>query len=296
MVHEAPGGYARPPDPGPGAGGARAYLNVVYAAVQGYRPLRLDLRTPPGDGPWPVVVEIHGGAWWENNRLLTPQAPERADFRDRLLRRGYALAEIEYRLSREAVFPAQLHDVKAAIRWLRAFATWLRLDPGRFAAWGDSAGGHLAALAGLTGQGTDRDLEGGIGVPDVSSAVHAVVDWYGVAALVDDRGEPAIPAAGAEDPGAWLLGGPVRRHRAAAVRAGPVSHVHGAAPPFLCVHGTADDIVPFAQSELLTAALLGAGVRCDLHPVPGGGHGFGPVETPALIDLCLDFLDQVLRP
>lgn len=284
------GPYQHPAPTPPPPEGVRVYLDQVYATVRGYRPLRLDLQVPAGPGPWPLVAEIHGGAWWEGSRRRPPEVTEAVDFTGRVLSRGYAVANIDYRLSREATFPAQLHDVKAALRWLRAFAGPLGLDPDRFAAWGDSAGGHLAALAGLTGG--DAELEGTIGVTGVPSAVQAVVTWYGVATLTKHPPNPAALSE-SDDPGAWLLGTPAGRPRAEAERASPVSYAHPGAPPFLCVHGTVDDVVPYAQSELLTAELRRHGVRCDLRPVVGGGHGFEPPQALAMIDASLDFLDEV---
>lgn len=284
------GPYQRPVPSPPPPPGVRTYLDQVFATVRGYRPLRLDLRVPAGPGPWPLVVEIHGGAWWEGSRRRPPEVAEAVGFERRVLDRGYAVANVDYRLSREAPFPAQLHDVKAALRWLRAFAGVLDLDPQRFAAWGDSAGGHLAALAALTSADAG-DLTGEIGVTGVSSAVQAVVSWYGVATLTGHLpDEPALPPA--ETPPAWLLG-EAAGDRAAAERASPVSHAHPAAPPFLCVHGTADDVVPYVHSELLAAALREHGVRCDLRPVPSAGHGFEPSQARDLIDASLDFLDEV---
>jgi acetyl esterase/lipase len=258
-------------------GGVRWYANAVVAAIRGYRPLHLDLRVPPGPGPFPVVVYVHGGAWWQGSRLRLPETIAAVGFHDRLLRRGYAVADVDYRLSQEAIFPAQLHDVKAAIRWLRRYSPELRLDPARFAAWGESAGGHLAALAGLSGSADD--------------AVQAVVDWYGVAGLIDELDAPPTEP----DPAAWLLGGPLAERRAAAMEASPLSHVHAGAPPFLCMHGTADKTVPFRHSELLAAALRSHGVRCDLHPVAGADHIFlGAPDVGALVDTSVDFVDDVL--
>jgi acetyl esterase/lipase len=191
----------------------RWYPNVVVAEIQGYRPLHLDLRVPAGAGPFPVVVWIHGGAWWSGSRLRLPEPIAAVGFHDRLLRRGYAVADADYRLSREATFPAQLYDVKAAIRWLRAYTDELHLDPARFAAWGESAGGHLAALAGLTG-GTD-------------DGVQAVVDWYGAAGMLGGLRAPLPDDA----PAVWLLGGQPSEHPALAAEASPLRRVHPAAPP-----------------------------------------------------------------
>lgn len=268
--------YEPPPEPRRSEGGGHWYANAVVAEIQGYRPLHLDLRVPPGPGRFPVVVWIHGGAWWAGSRLRLPETIAPIGFHDRLLRRGYAVADVDYRLSREATFPAQLYDVKAAIQWLRAYADELRLDPARFAAWGESAGGHLAALAGLTG-GTD-------------DGVQAVVDWYGVAGLIDD---PPLPL-GDEDPAVWLLGGEPSERPVLAVEASPLHRIHPAAPPFLCMHGTADQTVPYRHSEVLTKALRAQGVRCDLHPVVGADHIFrGAPDVGKLVETSIDFLDDV---
>lgn len=270
-------GYEPPPAAHATDGGVRWYPNAVVAEIQGYRPLHLDLRVPPGPGHFPVVVWIHGGAWWAGSRLRLPETVAAIGFHDRLLGRGYAVADVDYRLSGEATFPAQLHDVQAAIRWLRRYAAELRLDLARFAAWGESAGGHLAALAGLSGSADD--------------AVQAVVDWYGVAGLMDKLDSaPTQP-----DPAEWLIGGPLADRRAAATAASPLSHVHAGAPPFLCMHGTADKTVSFRHSEQLAAALRSHGVRCDLYPVAGADHIFlGASDVGALVDSSLDFLDDVL--
>lgn len=264
-----------PPSPVRSAGGVRWYPNAVVAEIQGYRPLHLDLRVPPGTGPFPVIVWIHGGAWWQGSRLRLPETLAPLGFHDRLLHRGYAVADVDYRLSREAVYPAQLDDVKAAIGWLHAYAGELGLDRARFAAWGESAGGHLAALAALTG---------------AAGSVAAVVDWYGVAAV--DGVRAPLPDG---DPVVWLLGGQPSELPALAAEASPLRHVHPAAPPFLCMHGTADQVVPYQHSEVLAEALRGQGVRCDLHPVPGADHVFfGAPDVGKLVETSIDFLDDVL--
>jgi acetyl esterase/lipase len=286
--------YEPPPAPRVADDGVLTYANAVVAAIRGYRPLHLDLRVPPGPGPAPLVVWIHGGGWCEGSRLRLPETMAEVGFHDRLLRRGYAVADVDYRLSREATFPAQLHDVTAAIRWLRGYAADLRLDPGRFAAWGESAGGHLAALAGLTAGTTNRALAGEGGLPGVSSAVQAVVDWYGVAGLIEEGSGQAMVHS--HEPAEWLLGGsPFHERRAEAMEASPVNQVHPGAPPFLLMHGTADKVVPYRHSELLAAALRERGVRGDLYPVPDADHIFrGAPDVGALVEASLDFLDEVL--
>jgi len=248
--------------------------SFVVEQVRGYRPLRLDLRRPPGPGPVPLVVWIHGGGWREGSRTHLPDPIAAARFHERILARGYAVADIEYRLSREAVYPAQLDDVKAALRWLRGNAAHLGLAPDRFAAWGESAGGHLAALAGLTAK------------PGGSDAVQAVVDWYGPADFLgDDERWAATAANNGDGPGdaadEWLFGGPRAERRVEAAEASPVHHVHPDAPPFLCVHGTVDRVVPSSQSELLAAALRAVGgVRSIWYRVPATFSTVCPTWRP----------------
>jgi acetyl esterase/lipase len=248
--------------------------NLVYAEIVGYRPLRLDLYVPAGEGPWPLVVWVHGGAWRIGDRKSLPDTYGSLGFFDRIQRRGYAVASVDYRLCAEATFPAQLDDVQAAIGWLRSNAARFHLDMGRLAVWGESAGGTLAALAALAADGPQ---------------VHAVVDWFGVSDL------SAMDSGDVDDPGTQPLGGV--RSPEQAVQASPVEHAHPDAPPFLCMHGTDDQGVPYSQSEHLAAALHAYGVRCDLYPVPGADHVFqGAPDVAALIEASLDFLDDVLKP
>jgi acetyl esterase/lipase len=252
------------------------YANCTFAIVEGLRPLQLDLHVPPGDGPFPVVLWVHGGGWWHGSRAWLPTGHEPYDFHGRLVARGYAVADVDYRLSGEATYPAQLVDVQAAIRWLRHFATDLDLDRDRFAALGESAGGHLAAMAGLLGEG--------------DTALQAVVNWYGAVDLV--MRHPDDPAT----PEGVLLGGAVSERPDFVRWASPLHRVHPGAPPFLNVHGTADSVVPYEQSERFTDALRGQGVRCDLIPVAEAEHCFaGHDDIGGLIEAGADFLDDVLK-
>jgi acetyl esterase/lipase len=260
-----------PPAPRPTV----AYANCTVAAPHGYRPLHLDLHLPAGDGPYPVLLWIHGGGWLEGDRIALPGSIAPFGFHERLIARGYAVADVDYRLSLEAPYPAQLADVQAAIRWLRHWADQLGLDPTRFATLGESAGGHLAAMAGLVGEG--------------DTAIQAVVNWYGAVDL--DFRDPADPFTTA----ALLVGGPINERRDFARWASPLHRVHPDAPPFLNMHGTADTIVPYEQSERLTMALREQGVRCDLYPVDNAEHCFeGHADIGGLIEASIDFLDEVL--
>ena len=290
-AHEAPLPPARS-----GAGGTRSLIGVPYAAIPGIRPLELDLHLPAQtDTPPPVVVFLHGGGWRAGSRSSAGPAyagQTRTPF-ERLARAGLAVASVDYRLTGEAIWPAQLNDAKAAVRWLRARAGELGVDPDRIAAWGESAGGHLAALLGLTG---DDVLEGDVGVTGPSSAVAAVVAWYApsdLAALPTDLGaDPADPATRE----ALLLGGPAQSVPDTAAQASPSSHVRPGAPPFLLLHGTADALIPAVQSERLYAALLEAGVDVELDLYDGADHmwrGATEAGTQAL-DRTIDVLRRRL--
>ena len=157
--------------------GGKFFRDVPYAAVWGFRPLMLDLAVPAGPGPHPVIVFIHGGAWAAGHPTVTNPVYRKMDFFNRFHAAGFAVARVAYRFSNEAQFPAQLHDCKAAIRYLRKHAETLGLDAKRLGVMGDSAGGHLATLVGLTGK--NKKLEGKVGVTKGSSAVSCVVNWFG---------------------------------------------------------------------------------------------------------------------
>jgi acetyl esterase/lipase len=256
----------------PGAGGVRVHHGVPYAAIPRIRPLELDLYLPPETGDAvPAVVFLHGGGWRLGSRhtvgpAYRGMAPSPFE---RVAQAGVAVASVDYRLSGEATWPAQLHDAKAAVRWLRARAGDLGVDPGRIAAWGESAGGHLAELLGLV---TDPALEGDVGVTGVPSQVAAVVAWYApsdVAAVATDTGADPADATTRE---AQLLGAPPSTVPDLAAQAGPVTHVSPGAPPFLLLHGASDRFVPCVQSERLYGALLEAGVEVELDVYEGADH------------------------
>ncbi len=222
----------------PGPGGTRVVLGVPYAAIPGVRPLELDLYLPPEtDGSVPVVVFLHGGGWRLGSRHVAGPMYRGASPTpfEKVAQAGIAVASVDYRLSGEATWPAQLHDAKAAVRWLRARAADLGVDPDRIAAWGESAGGHLAELLGLTED--DAVLEGDVGIVGTSSRVSAVVSWYAPSDLTgfatDTGADPTDPATRE----AQLLGAPVPEVPELAAQASPVTHVSPDAPPFLLLHG-----------------------------------------------------------
>jgi len=292
-----PARFLPPTEPTRRDDGALHYAGITYAATAGYRPLQLDLWVPESSAPPPLVLWIHGGGWMMGDRRYLPETLRPNQLFDALFDAGLAVATIDYRLALEAPFPAQLHDAKAAIRYLRAHADQLGIDTGRIGVWGESAGGHVAALVGLTGHRSD--LEGGIGVVGPSSAVDVVVDWYGPADFTTmprmappphilAKLEPAMHT----PPEDSLVAG---LDDTARTDASPITHVTPEAPPFLLVHGTADWLVPYAQSEQLHAALTGAGVDCELVPVGNAQHIFdGCDDIDAVVQLSVDYLVKAL--
>lgn len=249
---------------------ARIFQDLEYARV-GERSLKLDLYIPPhkqGER-LPLVVWVHGGAWISGDKA-NPRAPR--ELGDR-----YIVASINYRLSKEATFPAQIYDCKAAIRWLRANADQYDIDPDRIGAWGGSAGGHLVALLGTSGE--VEELEGDVGdYLDRSSAVQAVCDFYGptdLASLYDDTAKMDST----KNPLCLLFGGIPTEHPDLLREANPITHVSPDDPPFLIMHGDKDLVVPLQQSELLYAALQEARVESTLRVIEGCEHGGFPPEA-----------------
>jgi acetyl esterase/lipase len=282
------------------------HREVSYAIAVGFRRLAMDIWLPRAarETPVPVVVWIHGGAFQLGDRRELPPtyAPESVF---RLLNEaGIACATVDYRHALEAPFPAQLHDLKAAVRYLREHAGLLGIDAGRIGAWGESAGGHLAALLGLTGG--REDLEGGLGVQGQSSSVSAVADFYGVSSLTlippmaatGDFLSPALLAAVPDgmplEPGPMLVGG--SNEPALLDAASPLSYVTAEAPPFLLVHGDSDGLVPLSQSELLADALAEADVRHELITIEGGDHAFFFAEdqVSTILDTAVSFFKKEL--
>ncbi|WP_433041836.1 alpha/beta fold hydrolase [Dactylosporangium sp. CS-033363] len=256
------------------------WRDLVVAEPPGFRPLTLDLFRPASTGPVPVVAWIHGGAWLFGSSKRDSPELVGARLEERILGAGFALARIGYRLSGEARFPAQLDDVRAAIRWLRAASGELGLDPERIAVWGESAGGQLAALAALTGAGDD--------------AVRSAVIWYGPSNFLTmaAQSHPEDPDHDAADsPESLLIGGPVQQFAREAAAASPVTYASPAAPPMLLVHGGDDRIVPAEQSRELHGLLPNS----RLHIVPGAGHCFIGADLEPLVTEALEFLAVSFR-
>ncbi len=280
-----------PPPPRVPAG-VVAHRDLAYV-VGGHERQKLDLYVPEkSGGALPVIVWVHGGGWQGGSKnQCRPLA-------DGFVARGYAVASVGYRLSGEAIFPAQLEDCKAAVRWLRAHARDYGLDPARFAAWGSSAGGHLVALLGTAGDVPEFEVGAH---RDQSSRVQAVVDWFGPTDFnAMDRHAPAgagLKHDSPNSPESKLIGAPIAdpANRAKVKRADPVTYVSAGAPPFLIMHGDADATVPHHQSVLLHDALAAAGVPVRFVTLEGAGHGTGGFGTPAAAELVASFLDHRLK-
>jgi acetyl esterase/lipase len=266
--------------------GVKAHRDLAYVA-NGHERHKLDLFVPEKtDGPLPLIIWVHGGGWQNGSKEGCPP------LRNGYTGRGYAVASINYRLSGHAVFPAQIEDCKAAIRWLRAHAKQYNLDPQRFGVWGSSAGGHLVALLGTSGDVKGFDVGAHL---DVSSRVQAVCDYFGPTDFTVFVTTPGYEShASATSPEAKLLGGAVMENKDKAARANPITYVSRDDPPFLIVHGDQDRTVPINQSQLLFTALKEAGVSAHFHTIKGAGHGQG-FGGPEIEPMVSAFFDRVLK-
>jgi acetyl esterase/lipase len=287
-VETEPLRYREPEPPVADADGGRTWTGLTYATRDGYRPMVLDVRMPPAaaDAPVPAVLWVHGGGWLNGDRRYLPPTLEVDVLARSLLARGIGYVAVDYRHSLEAPFPACLHDVKAAVRYVRRFADVFGIDADRLGALGESAGGHLVALLATTAGHPDLDGDEGLGRGDTGLA--AVVDWYGVhdfTTLTEPTtGEPDVVIES-------LFGGPLTERAELARLAGAVSHVHAGAAPMLLVHGTADATVPFEQSERLLRAGQDAGMDIELRPVPGADHCFERYDDiPGAVAGSIDWL------
>jgi acetyl esterase/lipase len=262
----------------------RILRNLEYVPG-GHERQKLDLYLPPqgeGAAALPLIVWVHGGAWLGGNKDSCPAA--------RFLKDGFAAASVNYRLSQHAIFPAQIEDCKAAVRFLRANAGKYNIDPNRIGVWGSSAGGHLVAMLGTTGDANDFDKGPNL---QVSSKVQAVCDFFGPTDFTKMNDFQSDMDHDAPDaPEAKLIGGPVQENKEACKRANPITYISKDDPPFLICHGDKDNLVPHNQSVLLNEALKKAGVEVTFHTVEGGGHGFQDPEADRMV---FEFFNRHLK-
>lgn len=242
--------------------GVRAQPDITYARY-GTREMKLDLFSPESKGTHPAVIVVHGGAWITgNHRMENPFAAE-------LARRGYVAATVEYRLSNEAKYPAQIHDLKAAVRFLRANAARYGIDARRIAAIGASSGGHLVALLGAT-NGL-KQFEGDGGNAQTSSDVQAVVDIDGTATFVDP-GNIEKEKKGPLDTNTRLIGATYEEKPEVWREASPITHVHKGSAPTLFIDSSS--YRPFQQREEMQAKLLALGINSEMVVIPDTPHPF----------------------
>ncbi len=275
----------------------RKWLDVAYATISPAQ--KLDIYLPDGgDGPFPVIVSIHGGAFKVGDKAdgqVTPMLEG--------LKRGYAVVSINYRLSGEAIFPVQIFDVKAAIRWIRANAKEYKFNPEKMAAWGGSAGGNLSALLGTSGNVKElEDLT--MGNPSQSSRIQAVVDWFGPTDFL--KMDEQLKASGVKNPQmhslpnspeSELIGKNLGDAPELVQKANPETYITPDDPPFFIQHGRIDHLVPFQQSENLATKLTSAigKDKVNFEILENNDHGGPGFTTKKNINKVFTFLDQYLK-
>ena len=274
------------------------YLDIPYATKSDAQ--KLDIYFPDkGDGPYPVLISIHGGGFEigdKKNAMVEPMLKG--------LERGYAVVSINYRLSGEAKWPAQIYDCKAAVRWLKANADKYMLNPDKIAAWGGSAGGHLSSMLGTSG-GVDKLEDLSLGNPEYSSRIQTVVDWFGPTEFLkmDDQ----LKESGVENPmkhsvpgspESNLLGKNIILVPQLAKQADPTTYITFDDPPFFIQHGTEDKFVPY-QGSVNFGRELGKKLgykNVYLELFPATGHGTGTAfYTDENINKIFAFLDKHLK-
>jgi len=264
--------------------------DIVYG-TGGSKDLKLDLARPEqSSGLLPAIVYIHGGGWQGGNREMYGNDIQQA------AKRGYVAVTVSYRLTdpdahgkAKHPFPAQVEDVKCAVRWLRANAEKYHVDPNRIGATGGSAGGHLSLMLGVLGE--SQKFEGNGGHPGVSSRVQAVVNYFGPTDLTHLYSS-SKRVAGILD---VLLNGPPEQQSASYRAASPITYVSKDDPPILTVHGTADPVVPVDQATEFDAAMKKAGASHTLMLMEGEGHGFKADAGKKAREATFKFFDEHLK-
>jgi acetyl esterase/lipase len=277
----------------------RKFLNISYAEISPAQ--RLDIYLPDeGQGPFPVIVAIHGGAFMGCDKADLQVLPMLEG-----LKRSYAVVSINYRMSGEAKFPALVQDAKAAVRWVRANAKQYEFDPQRIAAWGGSAGGYLSNMLGASA-GIPELEDLALGNPEQSCNVQAVVAWYAPANFLkmDDHlaasgllAPPGFRHNEAQSPESLLMGELIAAIPEQVKAANPETYIRPGAPPFLLQHGTKDPVVPVQQSLEFAEKLrqiLGEDI-VTLELLEGAEHADVRFETAENVTRVLDFLDAQLK-
>lgn len=301
-------------------GGVQGMPSVTYQTLPGYRPMTLDLFLPPESfrrkEPRPWVMYIHGGGWVMGGPRRSAAYRDWPKVLASLAAEGYVVASVSYRFAREAPFPAAIQDVKAAIRWLKANAAQYHLDPDRGMTMGQSAGGHLAALAAVScgveafeppprsvpdAPNVETTASSPEGADKVSDCVQGAVAWFGIydfaTAYKPSNATTAVP--NVTDLFLACDNGPCREDQLK--YASPINYVDSKDPPILLMHGTDDRTVDATQSKEFEAALRAAGVPTRLIMMPGVGHSWIG-QTPDMtrstskraLQLSIDFIEATI--
>lgn len=264
--------------------------NVTFAQVDNWfghttRDLKMDIVYPfeNQEKPWPCIVWICGGAWMQlDYHAHLPNFIE-------LARKGFVIASVEYRDSNAVTFPGQLEDVKAAIRYLRAHAKRYQIDSDHIGVMGESAGGHLTAMVGTTGETTEFDKGAYL---DYSSKVQAACPWYLPA---DFKSMRNINIPSGLSPESRLIGQDAAMNPELVEKASPMTYITDNTPPFLLLHGTVDGVVPYQQSELMYEALSEQGIPVDLYGIEGANHADIHFFQPQIQEIIIDFFSKYLK-
>ena len=289
-----------PTDPQPerellqGVGAGVTVIDVTYATYPGFRPLHLDLYRVQGDPVVrPLVLYLHGGGWQLGNPRIGGAIVDMPKILAHLARRGYVVASMQYRLSGEAAFPAQLQDLQSALAFLRTNAARLGIDASKIALWGMSAGAHIAGLGAVS----CGESQPAAAAAQPAACVQAFVGWFGTYDLVQYAANPRTQAF----LGPLFACGDRPCPSAVLAGASPISFVDGKDPPALLVHGSADSNSPASQSSGFAEKLRSAGVPAELLLLPDASHGLigsSPAATHATTSQALaatfDFLDRRL--
>ena len=277
----------------------RKMFDLSYANLSNAQ--KLDIYWPEdGDGPFPVIVSIHGGAFMGGDKRdvqITSML--------KALKRGYCVVGVNYRMSGEAKFPALVHDIKAAIRWIRANAELYLFDPNKIATWGGSAGGYQSLMAGVSTNVPELD-DLSLGNAEQPSHVQAVVDWFGPTDFLkmdEQLAESGLAHGDQEDhngsdsPESLLLGNKITLIPDLVRSANPETYIHSKVPPFFIQHGKVDDIVPHQQSVNFAAKVreIAGDERVTLELIEVAGHGDPKFDSAKNVKKVLDFLDTYLK-
>lgn len=279
--------------------GYRKFFDLAYDEKSEDQKIDLWLPDVPVKGPYPVVMYFHGGGFRAGAKRENQSEPVL-----RALEQGYAVADVDYRKSGEAIFPAMLLDAKAAVRFLRANAEKYDLDSSRIAAWGASAGGWIVSMLGVTANMTEFS-EGDRAYPDQSDAVQAVVDWCGPCGnflLMDSDFEPGVVSeenhTTADSSEGLFMGSCLTEIPDLCRLAAPVTHVHADMPPVLIVHGASDQVVPVKQSQRFCQEImrLAGEDKVEYHELDGIPHHSKPWNNdPVIAKITMDFLNRILK-